>query len=112
MLITNGTCVSTIMISSAGSRGSRRRHDSDALDDVGMLTREGAASVEEVVALEEALKKMLSESREVLMLRHLDGLSYKELAERLGIPIGTVMSRLFRARTELRAVLTTRPKKP
>ena len=89
---------------------SRRRHETDALDDVGMLTREGAASVEDVVALEEALKKMPSESREVLMLRHLDGLSYKELAERLGIPIGTVMSRLFRARTDLRAVVAKRPK--
>ena len=88
---------------------SRRRRDSGPLDDEGMLTREGAASVEDVVALEEALTKVSSESREILMLRHLDGLSYRELAERLGIPLGTVMSRLFRARSELRALLAEKP---
>ena len=39
------------------------------------------------------------------MLRHFDGLSYAELAELLGIPAGTVMSRLFNARRKLRAEL-------
>ena len=40
--------------------------------------------------------------REILLLKALDGLSYAELAERLAIPLGTVMSRLYYARRRLR----------
>lgn len=43
--------------------------------------------------------------REVLMLKHLQELSYKEIAQALEIPEGTVMSRLFNARKALRAAL-------
>jgi len=45
--------------------------------------------------------------RELLVLRELEGLSYQELADVLGIPIGTVMSGLSRARHALRYALTT-----
>jgi len=44
-------------------------------------------------------------SRELLMLRELEGLSYRELAEVLGIPIGSVMSGLSRARQAFRRAL-------
>jgi len=44
--------------------------------------------------------------REILVLREMEGLAYKEIAEVMEIPIGTVMSRLARARKELRARLT------
>ncbi len=43
--------------------------------------------------------------REVLMLREIEGLAYREIAEITGAPIGTVMSRLSRGRSELRKVL-------
>jgi RNA polymerase sigma-70 factor (ECF subfamily) len=43
--------------------------------------------------------------REVIVLAHIGGFTYREMAEILGIPIGTVMSRLFRARERLRAAL-------
>jgi RNA polymerase sigma-70 factor, ECF subfamily len=43
--------------------------------------------------------------REVIVLREIDGLSYREIAEVTGAAIGTVMSRLSRARAELRKVL-------
>jgi RNA polymerase sigma-70 factor (ECF subfamily) len=44
-------------------------------------------------------------------LKHLDGLSYEELAARLDIPVGTVMSRLHHARKNLREKLSRRFKK-
>jgi RNA polymerase sigma-70 factor (ECF subfamily) len=48
--------------------------------------------------------------RQVLLLIAAEGLSYREVAEELGIPIGTVMSRLARAREQLRGALTERPR--
>ena len=53
--------------------------------------------------LEQALMRLSVEDRELITLKHLDGLSYAALAERLEIPAGTVMSRLFHARQRLRA---------
>ena len=47
--------------------------------------------------LKEALEKLPLEFREVIVLRELEGLSYKEIAALAGIPVGTVMSRLARA---------------
>jgi RNA polymerase sigma-70 factor (ECF subfamily) len=43
-----------------------------------------------------------TEDRELITLKHLDGLTYEQLAERLAIPPGTVMSRLYHARRRLR----------
>ena len=53
--------------------------------------------------LERALVRLSAEDRELITLKHLDGLSYQALAERLEIPAGTVMSRLYHARQRLRA---------
>ena len=52
--------------------------------------------------LQMALERLPREFREVIVLYELEGLSYKELAATLGIPVGTVMSRLSRARRRLR----------
>jgi RNA polymerase sigma-70 factor (ECF subfamily) len=62
-------------------------------------------NLDRTLALRQALSRLQAESREILTLRHLDGLSYEELSVRLGIPIGTVMSRLFYARKQLQANL-------
>jgi RNA polymerase sigma-70 factor (ECF subfamily) len=53
-----------------------------------------------------ALETLPTDFREVLVLRELEGLSYKEIAAIVGIPLGTVMSRLARARERLAGVLT------
>jgi RNA polymerase sigma-70 factor (ECF subfamily) len=53
--------------------------------------------------VDRALCELAAEDRELLTLKHLDGLSYKEIAEVLGIPVGTVMSRLYYARERFRA---------
>ena len=52
-----------------------------------------------------ALETLPADFREVLVLRELEGLSYKEIAVIVGIPLGTVMSRLARARERLAGVL-------
>lgn len=56
-------------------------------------------------ALERALDRLPTEFREVLVLRELEGLSYKEISTVVGVPVGTVMSRLARARERLRRAL-------
>jgi len=52
--------------------------------------------------LRDALEALPAEYRETLVLRELEGLSYKEIASIADVPIGTVMSRLARARKQLR----------
>jgi len=52
--------------------------------------------------LEQAMNHLPDGLREILMLRELEGLSYKEIAEVVGVPMGTVMSMLFRARERFR----------
>jgi DNA-directed RNA polymerase specialized sigma24 family protein len=58
-----------------------------------------------LVRVRACLGSLSVEHRTVLTLVCVDGLSYRETAEVLGIPIGTVMSRLSRARHELHALL-------
>ena len=52
-----------------------------------------------------AIERLAPEFREVIVLREFEGLPYKEIAGVLGAPIGTVMSRLSRARAQLAAAL-------
>ena len=58
--------------------------------------------------LERALDRLAPEFREVIVLRELEGLSYKEISEVAGVPVGTVMSRLSRARGRLQEALRKR----
>jgi RNA polymerase sigma-70 factor (ECF subfamily) len=55
--------------------------------------------------MQTAIAALPSEQREVILLIALEQLSYSEVSKALDIPIGTVMSRLFRARERLRAQL-------
>jgi RNA polymerase sigma-70 factor (ECF subfamily) len=54
-----------------------------------------------------ALSRLPEHFHQLLVLRELEGLSYKELSDVIGIPMGTVMSRLSRAREALRSALET-----
>ena len=56
-------------------------------------------------SLGRALDRLAPEFREVIVLRELQGLSYKEISDVTGVPVGTVMSRLSRARARLQAAL-------
>ena len=53
----------------------------------------------------QALEELPAEFREVIVLRELEGLSYKQIADVAEIPLGTVMSRLARARKRLQQIL-------
>jgi RNA polymerase sigma-70 factor, ECF subfamily len=64
--------------------------------------------VEDAQLVREAMDQLAVEFREILVLRHLEGLSYKEIADIAQIPPGTVMSRLARARGKLKECLATR----
>jgi RNA polymerase sigma-70 factor (ECF subfamily) len=56
--------------------------------------------------LRAALEDLAVEFREAIVLREMEGLSYKEIADIAGVPIGTVMSRLARARKRLQIYLS------
>ena len=70
-----------------------------AAPDAGLIERADAAR------LEAAIAALPDEFRETLVLRELQGLDYRAIAEVTGVPIGTVMSRLARARRRLMALL-------
>ena len=57
-------------------------------------------------AIQVALQKLPVASREIILLCDVEEMSYREIAEALAIPIGTVMSRLARARRAMRELLT------
>ena len=98
-----------------------------ALDDAGLLSADvetaGHASPAEtnpeVILLQSANRKLVNQAleelpvgyREVLVMRELEELTYKEIAAVAGIPIGTVMSRLARGRELLRRVIEIRMRK-
>jgi RNA polymerase sigma factor (sigma-70 family) len=66
-----------------------------------MLEREATRT-----ALEQAIDALSPDLREVIVLREVEGLSYKEIGDVVGVPVGTVMSRLSRARGRLQRALT------
>jgi len=65
----------------------------------------GVLSREAQEVLERALASLPADQRAVIVLRAIEELSYKEIAEALAIPLGTVMSRLHRGRALLRSEL-------
>ncbi len=87
----------------------RRQRDMDDIDDVELLhniTPESENSEQQIVSkVRLAIAKLPEGQRQVVTLVDLEGFSYVEVATILDIPIGTVMSRLCRARTAMKALL-------
>ncbi|MEI6674437.1 MAG: sigma-70 family RNA polymerase sigma factor [Verrucomicrobiota bacterium] len=73
--------------------------------DAGQAPDEAMAHGELRVKIEAALARLSPEHREVVLLKDVQGLAYKEIAEVMGSSIGTVMSRLFYARQKLQTLL-------
>lgn len=88
----------------------RREKQTTDIEDVSLMATtigpEAAAErSERAEYVREAVLSLAPASRAVLILREYEGLSYKEIADTLNIPMGTVMSRLNYARTKLREML-------
>ena len=85
----------------------RRPNEAETLDAIaetlaGSTAGDGPARSMDVVR---AMNRLSFEHRQILLLVGVEGLSYREIADELSIPAGTVMSRLARARDRLRALL-------
>jgi RNA polymerase sigma-70 factor (ECF subfamily) len=96
-----------------------RRAEQRRLEMVGQLgcdTRQAVGSASSVLDSDRdvasALAKLDAAQRDVLLLHAWGQLSYEEIADALGIPVGTVRSKLSRARERLRAELGTAPAAP
>jgi len=83
-----------------------KKRETESIEEAEIIAPQAGLPNEERFALEAALAGLSNEDREIITLKYLDGLSYDEVGERLEIPKGTVMSRLFYARRQLEAKLT------
>ncbi|HET7710602.1 MAG TPA: sigma-70 family RNA polymerase sigma factor [Thermoanaerobaculia bacterium] len=94
-----------ILINARNREFNRRRDLAEvvSIDEVQMREPEKISASTEIRS---ALDNLSSEHREVLMLGVVEGFSIKELASILAVPVGTVMSRLSRARARLRELLS------
>jgi RNA polymerase sigma-70 factor (ECF subfamily) len=77
---------------------------------VGCQTERLASTTDYKQLLKQALEELPVSFREVVILRELEGLSYKEIADMTDVPAGTVMSRLARARKRLQLSFAARMK--
>lgn len=82
------------------------RHPVARLQDSGPLPDACTIESAEHIAVRQAVRQLPADYREVIVLREFEDLSYKEIAHVTGVPMGTVMSRLSRARRRLRDLLS------
>lgn len=87
----------------------RREDDADVLDQrrsTGVRPDEASQNRERDEQVMAGLARLPEEQRQLLVLRDVEGMEYQQIAEVLGVPLGTLKSRLFRARLALREELT------
>jgi len=82
----------------------RRRKRTQQMDE-SIPTSAGGAASDAGMDVNAAMQRLSPEHRQVLALREFEQMSYEEIAEVLGVPQGTVESRLHRARSEMREKL-------
>lgn len=90
----------------------RRTRREDQTDDVAEMEIGSGEQVERRIVAHDQLRRALAELpdewREAVVLRDIEGLEYREIAEMLDIPIGTVESRIFRGRQRLKQIVTSK----
>ena len=87
------------------AEGTRLNDGQDERPDNALDPEERLLQQHTVGLVRAALEQLPVDFREVIVLREIEGLSYKEIAEVAGVPVGTVMSRLARARERLQTIL-------
>ena len=95
----------TYITSYRKAQRSPKRASTDTIEDWQLADAASHAEVGLKSAEVEALESLSEEHRMVVLMADVEGMSYKEIAEELGVPMGTVMSRLNRARKNLRSAL-------
>lgn len=116
MAIVRNACMDWIAISAR--RGDEETFD-EAVHDRATLDADGRFESPETLAIRAAdvrglhacLAALSPEFREVLVLREMEGLSYRDISAVVGVPIGTVMSRLSRGRDQLAKLMRRRDKR-
>jgi RNA polymerase sigma-70 factor, ECF subfamily len=114
--ITTNTCIDVLRRRGVNSSDSVEYDDTVEMDiaeaNLGLLSSQLDASPSRSLLrrelgekLEEALAQLPEKHRAILLLRELEGMSYEDLSRTLEIPKGTVMSRLFHARTKVQKLL-------
>ncbi len=93
-------------------RARARRGTVDALDAVLETVPAPAGGVDEALSVQQAMAGLPEEQRSALLLVLVEGLAYREAADVLGIPIGTLTSRLARGREALQRALDTPVERP
>jgi RNA polymerase sigma-70 factor (ECF subfamily) len=88
-----------------GSEGDERTLESRLADDSALAPDRALESGDLGAALERAVSALRAEYREVILLRFVEGLAYQEIAEVMGLPLGTVKTNIHRARKELAELL-------
>ena len=88
-----------------GGGESRRGRYADSIEGDGPTPADAAEQSEDHRAVVDALARLDAEHRALLVMRDLEGFDYKQMAEVLDLPLGTLKSRLFRARVALREQL-------
>lgn len=86
-----------------------RRISPSAEVDENLAGTSNTAAVTDIRDLERGIAKLPAEQREVLLMVGLEDMSYAEVSRALGVPMGTVMSRLSRAREKLRRHMDGEP---
>ncbi len=86
-------------------RASRPMLNAVSIDDVEAELHAPVSSVDDPLDLSRCLQRLPADQRAVLLLVALEDMSYEDAAAVLGIPLGTVMSRLSRARSRLRELM-------
>ena len=79
----------------------------DFTESTGLDPEEAAMQALDSETVRRAINQLPPEFREVVLLREVEELSYREIAQVIGKPVGTVMSRLARARSRLQLMLTS-----
>lgn len=92
----------------------RRTRREDQTHDIAEMEIGSGEQVEQRIVAHDQLRRALAELpddwREAVILRDIQGLDYREIAEALDIPIGTVESRIFRGRQRLKQIVTSKEK--